>query len=557
LFGGPGYEYALACGLILPGCVAVAAALSALNRERHHSYSAALARGLLLGVTASTLAALTATFHGLRVGFCSPVQGFTLFLLGPAAGALLAGVWGAVVGSLLKPVAGKKRIAFAVILGLAAPATTIAISLVRFYTSPMIFAFDPFVGFFAGALYDTVISGLDRLATYRVGSGATLLAVWALARQLRVPGPGQSRPRWRPRHWSNGALLFAAVALSSSITLSGPRLGHYQTASSIAQTLGGRLQGERCDVLHSREMRVRDVTLLTRECDAQVRAIESYLGTQGPKYIRVYLFNGPDQKGWLMGAANTYIAKPWRNEIYLQAAGFPHPVLAHELAHVIAGSFGRGPFKIAGDWGGWLPDPGRIEGIAVAAAPSDEADLTATEWAAAMLDLRLLPPFDAVFGLGFLAQHSSTAYTVAGAFLQYLREQLGPEALQAWYGGRSLEQATGVTLAVWEQRFREHLGTIELGEAALNNARSRFDQPGVFGRRCPHDVDQFAVQGATALARWDIAGAQEAYQQVLALDPHHLGARLDIGACLLRSEGPEPSGEYYEKLALDPQLHTR
>ncbi|HEX2879386.1 MAG TPA: hypothetical protein VHO25_07595, partial [Polyangiaceae bacterium] len=471
LFGGPGYEYALACGLILPGCVAVTAALTELNRDRLHRYSSALGRGALVGMAASVLAALTAGIHGLRVGFCSPTQGFTLFLLGPAAGALLAGVWGAVVGSLLKTVAGKKRIAFAIVLGLAAPVATIVISLLRFYTSPMIFAFDPFVGFFAGALYDTVIGGLDRLLTYRVGSAATLLAVWAAARQLRVPGPGQRWPRWRWRHWSNAALLLVGGLVSSTITLNGPRLGHYQTAKSIATTLGGQLQGERCEVLHSREMLVRDVALLTRECDAHVRAIESFLGTQGPKHVRVYLFNGPDQKGWLMGAANTYIAKPWRNEIYLQAAGFPHPVLAHELAHVIAGSFGRGPFKIAGDWGGWLPDPGRIEGIAVAAAPSDEADLTATEWAAAMLELRLLPSFDAVFGLGFLAQHSSTAYTVAGAFLQHLREQLGPEVLQAWYGGQTLEQATGVSLAVWEQRFRAHLATIQLAEAALNNAR--------------------------------------------------------------------------------------
>jgi formylglycine-generating enzyme required for sulfatase activity len=337
----------------------------------------------------------------------------------------------------------------------------------------------------------------------------------------------------------------------------GPELGHYQTASSIAAALGGRELGQRCELIHSREMLKRDVQLLTRECDAHVRNIETYFGAQGPATIRVYLFNGPDQKGWLMGAANTYIAKPWRKEIYLQAAGFPHPVMAHELAHVLAGSFGRGPFKIAGAWGGWLPDPGRIEGIAVAAAPSDEADLSSSEWAKAMLDLQLLPSFDQVFGLGFLAQHSSTAYTVAGAFLQYLRDQQGPEAIRAWYGGQSLDSITKASLAEWEQRFRAYLGTLSLSEAALNNARIRFDQPGVFGRRCPHDVDRWAQQGNASLAGWDIAGARDAFAHVLELDPHHLGARLELGACTLRSEGTEPTGQYYQQLALEPSLHPR
>ncbi len=58
-----------------------------------------------------------------------------------------------------------------------------------------------------------------------------------------------------------------------------------------------------------------------------------------------------------MGAADTFIAKPWRREVYVQAGGYPHPVLGHEVMHVIAGAFARGPFRIAGGAGGLLPDP--------------------------------------------------------------------------------------------------------------------------------------------------------------------------------------------------------
>ena len=38
-----------------------------------------------------------------------------------------------------------------------------------------------------------------------------------------------------------------------------------------------------------------------------------------------------------MGAGGTNIAKPWRREIYLQDDVWPHPVMPHELAHIVAG----------------------------------------------------------------------------------------------------------------------------------------------------------------------------------------------------------------------------
>ncbi len=45
----------------------------------------------------------------------------------------------------------------------------------------MVFAFDPFFGYFAGPLYDTVIDAFWTLATYRAGTLLTLLAVGCAA----------------------------------------------------------------------------------------------------------------------------------------------------------------------------------------------------------------------------------------------------------------------------------------------------------------------------------------------------------------------------------------
>ena len=55
-------------------------------------------------------------------------------------------------------------------LALLAPIGGILLSLLRFYCSPMVFAFDPFFGYFSGTLYDTRVDAGVSLWTYRVGS---------------------------------------------------------------------------------------------------------------------------------------------------------------------------------------------------------------------------------------------------------------------------------------------------------------------------------------------------------------------------------------------------
>src|SRR4051812_43399206 len=80
LFGGPGYESALAAGLVLPFAVAVVTALEVSSArvlpER------ALARGLANGGAFALLAYLITLLHGLRVGFCDVLGGSAHFGLG-------------------------------------------------------------------------------------------------------------------------------------------------------------------------------------------------------------------------------------------------------------------------------------------------------------------------------------------------------------------------------------------------------------------------------------------------------------------------------------------
>ncbi|APR75365.1 Hypothetical protein A7982_00711 [Minicystis rosea] len=553
LFGGPGYEIALGAGLILPFVVAITAALD-LSKGPAPRPIDALARAIGMGAVFAFAAWVTTLAHGLRVGFCDALAGTLHFALGPAAGAVLAGIWGAVVAEIAR---GRRfRRLVAVLAAIALPIATIVFSLGRFYSSPMIFGYDPFVGYFSGTLYDTVID-TSGLLTYRAGSLATLIAVVVTATHLDRRENGRLRFVWAGQPALAGAGLMALVA-SVTANVLGDRLGHWQTAGTIAAALGGRTAGRRCDVIHPRTAKRADIERFTQDCDAHVDAAERWFGAPGPARITAYVFESAAQKGALMGAADTYIAKPWRREVYVQASAYPHPVIGHELIHVIAGTFGRGPFRVAGSGGGLLPNPGLIEGVAVAAEPRD-GDRAPYEWAKAMRDLKILPPLDRLFALGFLGENAGVAYTVSGAFVGWVHERWGAAAIRDWYGGRALPEITGKSWADLEHLWHEELDRVTLPEAARAQAKARFDRPAIFGRRCPHVVDACRGRADRLRNAGDYEGALAAYEEVLALDPRDSGVRVSMAVTRLRDGKVEEGREALARLAdgKDVPRHVR
>jgi tetratricopeptide (TPR) repeat protein len=550
LFGGPGYEASLAAGLVLPLAVALATAVetASLRAAPWEALERGLGGGAILGLVGLALAWV----HGWRVGLCDPLGGTVLYLLGGGFGAAMGGAWGAVagVGASLSP---RRPVALSVLLAIAGPLIGIGVSLWRFYASAMVFAFDPFFGVFSGPLYDTVVERTLELVTYRAGSLMTLGALGVLSASLERVGDHEVRLR-RPT-WLLGLGGVGAALGSLSITHAGPSLGHYTTPHSLRRALGRQVVVGRCEVVQAKSILDRDARALGRDCEAHLRELEQYLGTRAPDRVTVFLFASAQDKARLMGASHTQIAKPWRSEVYLAQAGYPHPVLRHELAHVVARALGQGPFRVAGPLWGWVPDPGRIEGLAVAAAPDEDGDLTLPEEARAMLDLGVLPPLDRVFRLSFLGENSSKAYAVAGAFVAWLHDHYGANAVAKWYGGQSLGAiAAGKSLAALEGEWRASLGAVRLAPGALEAARLRFDRPAVFGRRCPHMVDLLAQEGAASLAALAQQDARETFERLLELDPSHVSARLGLSTCALRAGSEMEARARLGRMATDPGL---
>lgn len=521
LFGGPGYEQALASGLLGPSAAGVATAVG-VARGRTSSPLHAVGRGALVGIAYALVAVASSLVHAARVGLCELWGALLYFVLTAGAGIVVGGVWGAVAGEIALTGKERGRISrprlWATLLALGGPLSGVGVSLWRYWSSPMVFAFDPFVGFFSGVLFDTVIDGGSALLTYRLGTACTMAFV-ALAGSILLRGSERLVLDLRTTEArARGALALLFGALSAANTLSGVSLGHFSTSESIVRDLGAEKHGARCDIVYPSTTREQEANLLLKDCEDDVAAVEARLGGRGPERIRAFFFRDEVDKKRLMGAAHTYIAKPWRREVYLQILPYPHPVLAHELAHVIAGEFGRGPFRIAGSGGGWLPNPGLVEGIAVAAAPDDE-DLTDAQWARAMMQIGILPPMKRVFSLRFFGDASAKSYTLAGAFVTWVGDTWGMDAVRRWYAGEAVEDVTGKGWPELDAGFRQYLTTVPLPAEAESFARARFNRPGLFGRRCPHVVD--AIRSRADVCR-DTQRYEEAirlYGEALAMDP--------------------------------------
>lgn len=524
---GPGYELALLTGVWLPSVVAVTVALSFVGRAAKPR--SAVAEGALMGLVHALVVLVVALAHGLRAGLCDPWGGTVYFSVTAVLGTALAGAVGAYAGRLARHTKRKRLVA--IVGALLLPVGCVAVSLYRFWSAPMIFAFDPFVGFFSGTLYDTIIETGWTLATHRLLSLAWLCALLLLAPVLlRRSGRRVRAAAVFATETTLGCCLVLVGALGYGF---GERLGHRSTATSIAKDLGAELSGPRCRVVLPSTVPLAEAKLMLRDCEEQLVQVEAAMGVKGPDRVTAFFFRDAEDKRRLMGAAHTYIAKPWREEVYLQTASYPHPVLGHELAHVVAGRVGRGPFHVAGDLGGLLPNPGLIEGIAVAAAPDDD-EVSPMVLCRAMMELGLLPKLERLFGLGFLSESSQRSYTVAGAFVRFVAERHGKPAVQRWYGGSSLVAVTGKPLAALEAEFHDELRRAPIDERLLAYAKGRFSRPGVFSRRCPHVVDELRRDADKCRDTGRNEEALGLYDKALGLDPTDDFSRLSRAVLLRR-----------------------
>lgn len=502
-------------------------AVSLRKRGGDARASDVVAVAALYPVALVALMGLVVLAHGAFAPACGPSQGALYWLLVALPGACLSGLVGLGLGALFQ--ARGRATLFAALL---VPAF-IVWSVARFYVTPTIFAYDPFFGFYPGALYDERIPLGLPLVTYRVGTVGWAVALAALLRAAWISPASLSFATLRARYAS---LLVALVGLSVGVGvwLAGPALGHRHTARQIADRLEGEAWSRRCVVWYDRSIDARQARLTARDCDVRVAQLEAFYGVHVSRRIAVFLFANAEQKQSLMGAADTYIAKPWRYEVYLQYAPFPHPVLKHELAHVVAAEMAPGPLHITAR-GSLLPVPGLIEGAAVAAAWEGESESTPHQWSRAMLEAGMAPRVSTLAGLGFFASASVTAYTAAGSFCRWLHDSYGAERFRRLYATGDFEGVYGRPLTALERSWHGFLRTVPVSERTLTRARTRFRRASVFGRTCPYELEDLSDEAARHLEAGDLRRAIDEYGTLVDRDPTDTRNRAALAVATVRA----------------------
>lgn len=524
LTGVHGPESALGLGLVLPPLAAALGARTflAARRTGEVRLDAVLGQATLGALVLWALPVAILALNQLRVRNCDPAEGLAFMVLGPGLGTLLATLVGVAVGAWIdRP---RRATAVATLI----PIASYALGLWSFWSTPAIFVYDHFAGWFPGTLYDEDVALPMALVTFRLVTVAWGLAVLSAIHAWRPQDP--SGPRWPRPLPLTLAILCAGGAIVAH--RAGPQLGHRTDETAIDEALGLQARGDRCVVHAPRELPPETVQRLVDDCDFRVARAEATLEVRQQQPVHAYFYRSAEEKRRWMGAGRTFIAKPWRAEVHLQLRDWPHPVLAHEVVHVVASNAARGPFRVAASAGGLWPNPGLIEGIAVAIEWPERDGMNPHQYARAIKDLGELPQVATFMGLGFLRLPASKAYTSAGSFVRWLLDTRGAAVVREVHRSGSL-RSLGPT-AELEREWLAFLDTVEMPPGAQELARLRFARASIFETTCPHTLARLRGELGADLAAGDDRRVLRTCQALLAIEPAELNALVTLPGALAR-----------------------
>jgi tetratricopeptide (TPR) repeat protein len=548
LFDSLGFEWAFA--MSVPASLAAADLGATFVRRQRPTHqltvwsSCACAAAVAVCLLVPPLLAIS--LNAVRVRQCDWSFGLLCFASLPVVSALLGSAAGVVAQLWLprRPILSA-ALAWLVVLG------SIVVGVVRFYRAPAIFGYDPFAGYFPGTLYDEELRLGAAFWWSRLYQVSFALAALAIAAFFRDP----------PRQRRNLAIAGVSAAATLTLYLMSGRLGFIVSAGDVADALGGRRETEHFVIHYPRGPRLDPlIDAIAAEHEFRFAQATKRLGATPKQKIDSFYFLSADQKARWMGARNTYIAKPWRHEIYIQHEDFPHPTLRHEIAHVVAGEFGDPLFHISVSWLGWPPvrfNVGMIEGIAVAAdwPAGSGGRLTPHQSVRAMQELDLLPPVRALLAPGFFGFSPAQSYTTAGSFVYFLLQRYGTAKVQRLYrvGGapREFPGIFGKSLAELETEWHAEIAQAPLAPEDLEIARERYRKRAIFGRPCPHAVAERLEQAEGELAAGKPKRAVLTLERVCKDDPGEPNYRLLLGAMLGRAGEQQLALATYQALYQD------
>ena len=491
--------------------------------------------------------------NAIRVRNCDWAFGFECYGWMTA----LSAVWAAGVGVACGLVAGRRRVlsnALPYLFLLAA----VLHSVWRFYDAPPVFSYNPLAGYWSGNLYDENIQLGPPLAWSRAHQLLVLLAVLGLCAALVDTPSARLRP-WGRRPAGvrfEVALCFAALVGAVAIRARSGELGFALDADQVAAALPGRRETAHFVIHYPPGGDIeRDIAFIAEDHEFRLAQLTRALGVAPPRHkIDSFYFQSADQKQELMGARNVYMAKPWREEIYLHHAPFPHQVVRHEIAHVVAGTFGDPLFHVSARPVLGLPvffNVGLIEGIAVAADWPDHFNraLTPHQSVRAMEDLGLAPPVDRLLSTGFFAFSSARSYTAAGSFVRFLLDRHGAAPLRTLYRtGGDFAAAYGRAQRELVAEWQAMIARVALAPGDAEVVRERFRRGGIFQRPCPHAIAGKQNRAAELVGRGEMDEAIRLARSICRDAPGEPSYELDLADLYERARRSGDAAAIYRRL---------
>ena len=518
---------------------------------RNTCHSALLA--LLFGLSLSTLLLPMAVMFvkSWISGFCNVPEGLAFYLLLPGISVL----WATAVALLCA--LAVERIRHATLLFLGVMFVSLGISVFRLATEPPVFAYNPIIGYFPGPIYDEVVVITSTLLAARAIVLVSVLAMVAglcvcfdpstrkirpsLLLKIRGGSPnggpaavsakngGSAKNAGSAENAGSAAiaatgmtmrvLFLVSVAVLAVAYVYRAPLGIVIDRAHIQQTLGGHRQTAHFDIYYdTNTISAWNIDLIAREHEYQLDRVITYLDVPAPSSrIASYIYGSADQKKRLMGARYTSIERPGADEMHLNNASFPHPVLKHELVHVMSAAFGNALF--GGSY--WI---GFHEGLAEAVDWQDDP-MNPHEWSRAMRELGLAPRLENLFSMtGFWTAASSRSYTLCGSFVRFLIDRYGLPAFKQAFPDGAVEASYGRTTAELVAEWESFVDGIQLREDQLRIARQRFIRPAIFRRHCPHEVAALNDRAWQAYNAQRYGDAVRDFDRVLELEPENPSA---------------------------------
>ena len=421
--------------------------------------------------------------NSLRIKNCNYIDGFFYFLTLPFISCFIVSAAGIFFNVLIQ----KRWFAYLAYIGfLILSCIPVAVNLIF---HPPVFAYHPIIGYFPGPIYDFLITISPAYYITRIiGVLWGVVFLYITITTCEVSRNTGFIPKLHLRklfltesdrlHIGKTVTGFFLLGLVICIEVFSGQLGIRPTRNDISNALGGYRETEHFEIFYARDLEM-EMDQFSEDCEFRYKQLSKYLKTEISRKVRVYLYSTPEQKKKLIGAGSTYVEDPFGYGFHVHTQGFPHPVIKHELAHVLTS-----------DWSPWKVslNVGMHEGVAVAADWSEDG-LSVHQWVKAMHHLKVAPSLHSVMGLGFWRHAGLRSYLLAGSFIRYLIDTYGLEKLKSSFPLGNLEKVYKKDITSLEAEWRQFLSKqINLTEYDIKYAKRRLMRGGIFEQVCAHEM---------------------------------------------------------------------